>query len=124
MKTDQIRLIVAEIHALLDRLVCLHAGQDPVRPPVPSRAWCMVPPGTVRWDGEITLSPAPWSLLNALLTLGPDGNAVSIIDLEEATGRELNSGSFRSCLYRLNVVLEQIGFPWYYGVRAGYVVRH
>ena len=78
--------------------------------------------GEVGW--EIELARLPWAVLSALLELSPDGRPVPVDDLETAVGREWSDTSLRPVISRLNLSLEQIGWPWDYGVRVGYIVRN
>ncbi len=84
-------------------------------------AWCLLPPSTVRWDGEVQLGRIPWAILQILLAISPDGRAVAIGEVETAVGREWADTTLRPIICRLNQALERIGWPWDYGVRAGYI---
>jgi hypothetical protein len=51
--------------AIATELLCWLAASvveqgPPVRPPTPTRDYCLLPPNVVRWDGEVKLEARLW----------------------------------------------------------------
>lgn len=106
-------------------LACLTAwellDEDAPRPETPTRAWCLVPPRTIRWEGEVEVQPRQWLLLGVLLDAGRSIQAEDVDDQLGLSGRD--DRALRVDLSRLNSVLLEISFPWTYSLRDGWVLR-
>jgi hypothetical protein len=87
-----------------------------IRPPMPTHAYCLVPPSQIRWLGEKRVQPRLWHLLGLVLDRGD-----SSIPFEEITevvhqGKAVIDKTICNEIYELNKHLLDIRFPW--GVKA------
>jgi hypothetical protein len=121
---DHARLlrVAAMLHAAAAELETIVSGGEPPRPPAPAptRAWCFLPGGLVRWAGPpVPLRRGLRDLLGALLDLGAaPGRPVSYDALDEALDH-FNDRRARKDLSELNVALSRVGWPHEYHAGGG-----
>ena len=91
------------------------------RPPLPTRAFCLLPHNLIRWIGEpVKVPPRLHHLLGTLLDHGEE---TPVGEAEDALGSRVRDKTLRNALSLLNQHLRDVCFPWTYGRKIGTVVR-
>jgi hypothetical protein len=117
---DELLRLAGELRAYADRLERLAVGADAPRPPTPTRAWCLLPGGLVRWAGPpVRLRAGLRALLGALLDAGADrGRPVPYAALDHA---DVNESRLPKALSELNAALSLVGWPHDYHAADAHV---
>jgi hypothetical protein len=102
------------------------AGEAAIRPPNPTKEYCLFEGYRVRWDGEpdvTELAPLLWHILDFLLSR--KRYPFPLGDLEDAIwGKGTVTGkTVVNALSRLSKALLPIRFPWEWRVRSAHVYR-
>ncbi|MFO0881786.1 MAG: hypothetical protein U0840_31190 [Gemmataceae bacterium] len=111
-------------------MVVKHSAEDvdgrgakapPQKSSEPTRAYCLLPPNVVRWDGEIEVQQRLWHLVGVLLD---KGGRATVGDIEEAVSpfKERKDKTLSNDVSVLNQQLEPIKWPFTYRRKGGFVV--
>jgi len=95
---------------------------DEKKPSTPSAQYCLLPPQTVRWEGQTEIEPLLWHLLEFMLKWKSWPIEVGCAE-EVWGGKEVKSKTIANTISRLNAALEPIAFPWTFRVRSGYIMK-
>jgi hypothetical protein len=94
------------------------------RPPAPIAAWCLLPDGRVRWEGDpVRLPPLLYRLLAHLLNAGP--GPLPAADVAEGVWGDdaIRAKRLANSLSELNNRLNQIQFPWSWHIGREEITR-
>jgi hypothetical protein len=115
-------LLDTQARADLDTLAAA-AVAPPVRPAMPTAAYCLLKGCRVRWRGERPLQPVLYHILEFLLSR--TDYPVPVTDLEEEVwpAKPITDKTIANHLSRLSTALEPIKFPWTWGISKAHIVR-
>jgi hypothetical protein len=93
-----------------------------VKPTTPTRAYCLIGPNAVRWEGETSVQPRLWHLLGILLDCA--GEQVPFDNVQEKLDRakERCDKRLQNDVSALNIALEPIKWPVVYSTKGGFVI--
>jgi len=96
-------------------------GLEIARPANPTRAYCLVPPNIILWDGETEVQQRLWHLLGVLLAKGVRVEAETIEEVVSPF-KKRKGKCLPNDVSELNKALEKIKWPVIYHFKSGYVV--
>jgi hypothetical protein len=87
------------------------SGPD-ARPAPPTRDFCLVPPRTLRWEGEVEVEPRLWHLLGLILEYQGKPVPFDVVDDRVRHGKDASDRCIMNDVSSLSGPLLDIHFPW------------